>query len=65
MTPKNKVYEVVVEFKRIETVTFGVAAASKEEALKKAMDFDYIDIDFDHFSGDVEYYWDEAEVVEA
>ena len=67
MTTKNKVYDVVVEFRRIETVTICVSADSKEEALKKARDFDYIDIDFDPYIGDdnVQYLWDEAEVLEA
>jgi len=62
---KNTVFEVVVEMKRTEIVTFGIAAASKEEAIQKAIEFDYIDIDFDQYSGDVEYFWDEALVVEA
>lgn len=64
MTTKNKVYEVVVEFKRIETVTICVAAASKEEALAKAKQFDYADIDFDHQDGGVEYFWEDADVIE-
>ena len=67
MKTKNRVFDVVVEFRRTETVTVCVAADSKEEALKKARDFDYIDIDFDPYIGDdnVQYLWDEAVVVKA
>ena len=66
MKPKHRIYEVIVEMRRTETVTFGVSASSEEEALQKAKDFDYIDIDFDPYIGDdnVQYLWDEAEVVE-
>ena len=67
MTIKNRVFDVVVEFRRTETVTICVTADTKKEALEKAKDFDYIDIDFDPYIGDnnVQYLWDEAEVVEA
>ena len=66
MKAKNRVFDVVVEFRRMETVTICVAAASEEEALKKAKQFEYIDIDFDPYIGDdnVQYLWEEAEVVE-
>lgn len=64
MKPKNRIYEVIVEMRRTETVTFGVPAASEEEALKKAKQFDYADIDFDHQDGGVEYFWEDADVIE-
>jgi len=65
MKPKHRIYEVIVEMRHTETVTFGVSASSEEEALQKAKDFDYADIDFDHFDGSVEYFWEDADVVEA
>jgi hypothetical protein len=66
MTSTVKTYQVMVAFRTVETVTFSVKARSKEEALHKAMDFDYIDIDYDPYTGDdnVKYDWDDASIEE-
>jgi hypothetical protein len=67
MTSTVKTFEVIVDFHKVETVTFSVKARSKKEALQKAMDFDYIDVDYDPYTGDdnVKYDWDDAEVEES
>jgi len=64
MTSKIRIFEVIVDFHLIETVTFSVKARSKKEALRKAMDSDYIDVDYDPYVGDdnVQYNWEDAEV---
>ncbi|MBN2224081.1 MAG: hypothetical protein JW765_05340 [Deltaproteobacteria bacterium] len=66
MTSAIKTFQVLVAFHQTETVTFSVKAGSKKEALQKAMDFDYIDVDYDPYIGDdnVKYDWEDAEVEE-
>jgi len=67
MTSTIKTYQVIVAFHQTETVTFSVKACSEEEALHKAMDFDYIDVDYDPYTGDdnAQYNWEDAEVEES
>jgi len=65
MKAKNRVYEVAIYLQRTEKAIMGIAATSKEEALNKAKAFDYIDVSFYESYKPVNYFWEEAEVVEA